>query len=118
MSEAIVAGKARFVNLSKAVEIGKIVQEALKPHCDRIAIAGSVRRRKPFVHDIEFVVIPSTYQTGLFGDDKERLAGIFSIRISCWLEEKRVYFDRRSPSQRARANIHTGRKGFIRSDRG
>lgn len=32
--------------------------ELLAPGCSRIEIAGSVRRRKPVVHDIEIVAIP------------------------------------------------------------
>lgn len=34
----------------------------LEPACDRIEIAGSVRRRKPEVHDIEIVAIPRVEQ--------------------------------------------------------
>jgi hypothetical protein len=36
---------------------------------DRIAIAGSVRRRRPFVGDIELVCIPRLVPTGPFGDE-------------------------------------------------
>jgi len=38
----------------------------LEPHCDRIEIAGSIRREKPEVKDIEIVAIPKPYDTGLF----------------------------------------------------
>jgi DNA polymerase/3'-5' exonuclease PolX len=42
----------------------------LRPSCERIEIAGSIRRRKPQVHDIELVAIPK-YEQGeaidLFG---------------------------------------------------
>lgn len=38
----------------------------LKPHCFRCEIAGSVRREKPEVKDIEIVAIPKPYDTGLF----------------------------------------------------
>jgi len=31
---------------------------ALSRHCERIEIAGSLRRHKPYVHDIDLVVIP------------------------------------------------------------
>lgn len=40
--------------------------ESLKPHCYRIEIAGSIRRQKPIVGDIEVVCIPKPYETGLF----------------------------------------------------
>jgi len=30
----------------------------LRPYCDRIKVAGSIRRRRPFVHDIDLVILP------------------------------------------------------------
>lgn len=48
---------------------GELV-DLLAPDCERIAIAGSIRRRKPMVGDIEIVAIPRFEQvtTGLFED--------------------------------------------------
>lgn len=43
----------------------RIVQ-LLSPHCHRIEIAGSIRRRKEIVGDIEIVCIPKPYDVGLF----------------------------------------------------
>ncbi len=41
----------------------------LQPHCERIEIAGSIRRRCPMVGDIELVAIPKKrYKPTLFGD--------------------------------------------------
>ena len=42
----------------QAWEIGMEVVEAMSPACDRIMIAGSVRRPKPEPKDIEIVYIP------------------------------------------------------------
>ena len=42
----------------QAWEIGSEVVEALSPACDRIMIAGSVRRCKPEPKDVEVVYIP------------------------------------------------------------
>jgi len=42
----------------QAWEIGMAVVEALSPACDRIMVAGSVRRCKPEPNDIEIVYIP------------------------------------------------------------
>lgn len=50
----------------KALKIALNVVELLKPHCERIEIAGSIRRQKPEVKDIEIVAIPKPYETGLF----------------------------------------------------
>jgi DNA polymerase (family 10) len=48
-----------------AYKIALEVVEQLKPHCERIEIAGSVRRKKAEVGDIEIVAIPKPYSTGL-----------------------------------------------------
>ena len=54
------------MNLSQALDIATRTRDLLAPHCDRIEIAGSIRRRKPDVGDIEIVAIPKPYDTGLF----------------------------------------------------
>lgn len=36
------------------------IWEALKPHCKKIKIAGSIRRQCPLVKDIEIVLLPKT----------------------------------------------------------
>jgi DNA polymerase/3'-5' exonuclease PolX len=55
-----------MMNYHKALEIAEKVKAELAPHCDRIEIAGSIRRKKPEVKDIEIVAIPKPYETGLF----------------------------------------------------
>lgn len=42
------------------------VLELLKPHCKRIEIAGSIRRKRPMASDIELVIIPKPYDLGIF----------------------------------------------------
>lgn len=54
------------MELSLAKSIADRIVIMLKPHCERIEIAGSIRRKKPEVKDIEIVAIPKTYETGLF----------------------------------------------------
>lgn len=60
------------MELEKALGIvGKLV-ETLAPHCEIINIAGSCRRRKPDVHDIEIVCLPQMrMRKALFGEDTE-----------------------------------------------
>lgn len=53
----------------------------LEPFCERIEIAGSLRRKAEMVGDIELVMIPKPYQTGLFAD------GIASI-VNQWQKVK------------------------------
>mgnify|MGYP001591938984 CR=1 FL=1 len=54
------------------IEIADAIAEklhyVLSPHCLCCAVVGSVRRRKAEVKDIEFVLIPNPYQTGIFED--------------------------------------------------
>lgn len=44
--------------LSKAKRTAEYLVERMRPACYRVEIAGSIRRRKPVVHDIEIVVEP------------------------------------------------------------
>ncbi|GAI20200.1 unnamed protein product [marine sediment metagenome] len=46
------------MELEKAKEIAKQLKALLAPGCERIEIAGSIRRRKPTVGDIELLCIP------------------------------------------------------------
>jgi DNA polymerase/3'-5' exonuclease PolX len=46
------------MKLDQATAIAQRVKAQLAPHCDRIEIAGSIRRKKPEVGDIEIVCIP------------------------------------------------------------
>lgn len=50
----------------EALKIANRVKEQLAPHCEKIHLVGSLRRRKPEVKDIEFVIVPKEYDTGLF----------------------------------------------------
>ena len=54
------------MELGQAHNIARGVAALLEPHCHRIAIAGSIRRQKPEVGDIEIVAIPKPYDVGLF----------------------------------------------------
>lgn len=56
----------REMKLDQAQEIAEKVKEELAPHCFRIEIAGSIRRRKSEVKDIEIVAIPKPFEVGLF----------------------------------------------------
>ena len=45
------------MELEKAKVIASAVVKALEPYCDEIEIAGSIRRQKPIVNDIDLVLI-------------------------------------------------------------
>ncbi len=54
------------MKLVKAKGIADKAINVLRPHCERIEIAGSIRREKPEPNDIEIVAIPKPYDVGLF----------------------------------------------------
>lgn len=54
------------IKLSEADAIAARILDQLAPFCERIEVAGSVRRRKAEVGDIEIVAIPRS-MTDLFG---------------------------------------------------
>lgn len=61
------------LKLSQALPLAEKIKDALTPACERIEIAGSVRRRTSTVGDIEIVAIPKFMpdmeaQLSLFGD--------------------------------------------------
>lgn len=51
---------------AEAHRIALDVLEQLRPYCIRAEIAGSLRRKKSEVGDIEIVAIPKPFETGLF----------------------------------------------------
>lgn len=61
---------------TKAFELATLVKTRLKPYCDRIEIAGSLRRKKQEVKDIEIVAIPNDrFQLGLIVDKWKKIRG-------------------------------------------
>jgi len=54
------------MKLEEAKAIAQKYVDILKPYCLRIEIAGSIRRGKPEVKDIEIVVIPDYFRFEVF----------------------------------------------------
>jgi len=48
-----------LMDLEKAKAIADEVVRRLGPYCTKIEVAGSIRRRKPWVKDVDIVLIPS-----------------------------------------------------------
>lgn len=48
------------LRLEEAKLIAERVKAMLSPHCDRIETAGSIRRGRPLVHDIDILMIPKS----------------------------------------------------------
>jgi len=63
------AAASRTFPLAEAEAVARGILEALRPHAERIEIAGSIRRRRPQVHDIDIVAIARRVSGRLlFGD--------------------------------------------------
>jgi DNA polymerase/3'-5' exonuclease PolX len=56
---------------AQAFERAQEIYETLRPHCARIEIAGSIRRQRPDIGDLEMVCIPRQVPAGLFSDELE-----------------------------------------------
>jgi DNA polymerase/3'-5' exonuclease PolX len=61
------SSKGRAYPLVKAVAYALGIVRALQPVCDRIEVAGSIRRRVRVVHDVEIVCVPRA-RRDLFGE--------------------------------------------------
>jgi DNA polymerase/3'-5' exonuclease PolX len=48
------------LDFAEAEKLAQAIKAAVEAHCDKIEIAGSIRRQKPKVHDIDFVVVAKT----------------------------------------------------------
>lgn len=98
------------VGLSTARAIAERLRSTLSPACTRIEIAGSVRREKPLVGDIEMVAIPlvESVSAGDLWDtptDVDRLEELLlSLRASGALPLRRV------ENHRADGSIDVGRR--------
>jgi DNA polymerase/3'-5' exonuclease PolX len=58
-----------------AAHVAAYIFRLLQPHCERIHLAGSIRRMKMLVKDIEIVCIPKkeTIKDGLFEEDVKQI---------------------------------------------
>jgi DNA polymerase/3'-5' exonuclease PolX len=66
-----------------ALAMAESALNTLKPYCERILIAGSIRRQRPEVKDCELVAIPKQIPVGLFGDELEVDPG-FVTAVNQW----------------------------------
>jgi DNA polymerase/3'-5' exonuclease PolX len=59
------------MDLLTAEEIAQGLLERLRPYCERIEIAGSIRRQRPQINDIDLVMIPRfTSRWSMFAPSK------------------------------------------------
>ncbi|NMC30728.1 MAG: hypothetical protein GYA45_11730 [Pelolinea sp.] len=82
------------ISLASGKRLAEMVVNHLKPDCERIEIAGSIRRRAETVGDIEIVLIPRKVPIDLFGNEEfghQRIEDVLSA--SGYMFSKRgMYF--------------------------
>jgi DNA polymerase/3'-5' exonuclease PolX len=76
-----------MMDLHQATEIAERLRTALAPHCEqgRCEIAGSIRRRRPKVGDIEIVCIPrlAPARLDLFNSELQPVRGFVDL-VNTW----------------------------------
>ena len=93
--------KKNAITLAVAKLEAEALCQAVRDVCERIEIAGSIRRKKPFVHDIDIVAIPRfelSNSNTLFADPErinlldQKLAELTSLgRFSTIAGGKKIY---------------------------
>lgn len=53
------------MNYARALNMAEKIEAELLPFCERTAIAGSIRRRRPEVNDIDLVILPKPGKLGM-----------------------------------------------------
>jgi DNA polymerase (family 10) len=82
------ASQAKKMILADAEEIAYEITQTIAPFCERVSVAGSVRRRKPTVKDIEICAIPTWEAVpDLFG------VGAGNTRVNRLYEGRHVFDD-------------------------
>lgn len=84
------------IPLKKAMSLAEKIYDRLLPLCDYITVAGSIRRQRPEIGDIEFVVLPKNLKSflafldsqGYFGGNRKRTAIIKNLKIEIYIAHK------------------------------
>ena len=83
-----------MMDLDRAQRIVGEVVKRLSPYCSRIEVAGSVRRKKPQVRDIDFVLIPSdlwNLHHEIMGLGQVRMSGMKIMRVMAGSVQADIY---------------------------
>jgi len=73
------------MEIERAQKIANEVVKRLSPYCWRIQIAGSIRRQKPTVNDIDIVLIPSdlwNLRHEIMGLGQVKMSGMKIMRVT------------------------------------
>ena len=45
------------LDFDSALALANIVKNLVQIHCDKVEVVGSIRRQRPKIHDVDFVVV-------------------------------------------------------------
>jgi len=84
------------IELLRAQKVAEGIVELLKPYCARIEAAGSIRRKRPWVKDIDLVALPTDLwglhaELTKLGGGKLRMSGSKIIRVMYGVIQVDVY---------------------------
>src|SRR3954453_2376145 len=71
-----------MLNLELATKTATAIVAELTDVCERIEVVGSIRRKRPYVHDIDLVVIPRC--------EERQTHSLFPIDVSTSLLDERI----------------------------
>jgi len=83
------------VDLQRAEKIASEVIKRLSPYCQRIEVAGSIRRRKEWVNDVDLVLIPLdlwNLHHEIMGLGQVRMSGNKIMRVMVGNTQIDLYF--------------------------
>lgn len=83
------------ISLEWARKIAREVTKRLSPYCEKIEVAGSVRRKRPWVNDIDFVLIPSdpwSLHHEIMGIGQVKMKGDKIARVMADIVQIDLYF--------------------------
>ena len=76
-------------SLTEAQAVANELGQVLIPFCERIVVAGSIRRRKPLVGDVEILYVPRIVNRPVPGDMfKREDADAAEAQINAWLLQR------------------------------
>ena len=81
--------------LERAEKIAEEVVKRLRPYCQKIEVAGSVRRKKAWVKDIDLVLVPSdlwNLHHEIMGMGQVRMSGNKIMRVMAGATQIDLYF--------------------------
>ncbi len=101
------------MNLREAERLAGEVVEWLTPGCERIAIAGSVRRQRPEVRDLEIVAIPKPGPRPVFGEPAYATA--LDAVLARLVQQWQLRWDRETPRNgpKYKRLVHAGTRQKI-----